>query len=132
VAKSTVERLMRANGWQGVRRQKKVRTTIPDPAAERAPDLVDRQFTVPAPNRLLVGLHRRQRGGRHIPGPASLGAVYSAGVVGWLQCRLGEIGLLRGRGGPWPDRAARSTGTPVSPFENRKFRRYGAARQVMT
>jgi putative transposase len=54
VAKSTVERLMRLNGWQGVRRQKKVRTTIPDPAAERAPDLVDWQFTVPAPNRLLV------------------------------------------------------------------------------
>ena len=54
VAKSTVERLMRLNGWQGVRRQQKVRTTIPDPAAERAPDLVDRQFTVPAPNRLLV------------------------------------------------------------------------------
>jgi putative transposase len=54
VAKSTVERLMRANGWQGVRRQKKVRTTIPDPAAERAPDLVDRQFQVPAPNQLLV------------------------------------------------------------------------------
>lgn len=54
VAKSTVERLMRANGWQGVRRQKKVRTTICDPAAERAPDLVDRQFTVTAPNRLLV------------------------------------------------------------------------------
>lgn len=54
VAKSTVERLMRVNGWQGVRRQKKVRTTIPDPSAERAPDLVDRQFQVPAPNRLLV------------------------------------------------------------------------------
>ena len=54
VAKSTGERLMRAGGWQGVRRQQKVRTTIPDPAAERAPDLVDRQFTVPAPNRLLV------------------------------------------------------------------------------
>lgn len=54
VAKSTVERLMRANGWQGVRRQKKVRTTVPDPTADRAPDLVDRQFAVPAPNRLLV------------------------------------------------------------------------------
>ena len=54
VAKSTVERLMRLNGWQGVRRQKKVRTTVPDPAAERAPDLVDRQFQVEAPNRLLV------------------------------------------------------------------------------
>ncbi len=54
VAKSTVERLMRANGWQGVRRQKKVRTTIPDPAAVRPPDLVDRQFGVAAPNALLV------------------------------------------------------------------------------
>jgi putative transposase len=54
VAKSTVERLMRRHGWQGVRRQKTVRTTIPDPAAARPPDLVDRQFGVPAPNRLLV------------------------------------------------------------------------------
>lgn len=51
VAKSTVERLMRANGGQGVRRQKKVRTTIPDPAAVRPPDLVDRQFGVAAPMR---------------------------------------------------------------------------------
>jgi len=54
VAKSTVERLMRRHGWQGVRRQKTVRTTIADPAAARPPDLVDRQFGVPAPNRLLV------------------------------------------------------------------------------
>jgi putative transposase len=54
VAKSTVERLMRHRGWQGVRRQKSVRTTIADPAAERAPDLVDRQFRVPTPNALVV------------------------------------------------------------------------------
>jgi len=54
VARCTVERLMRANGWQGARRQAKVRTTVPDPAAERPPDLVDRQFRVDAPNRLLV------------------------------------------------------------------------------
>lgn len=54
VARCTVERLMRANGWQGVRRVKKVRTTVPDPAASRAPDLVDRQFRVDAPNRLVV------------------------------------------------------------------------------
>ena len=31
VARCTVERLMRANGWQGVVRAKKVRTTEPDP-----------------------------------------------------------------------------------------------------
>ena len=54
VAKSTVERLMRRHGWQGVRRQRTVRTTIPDPTAARPPDLVDRQFAVGAPNRLLV------------------------------------------------------------------------------
>ena len=54
VAKSTVERLMRRHGWQGVRRQKSVRTTIADPTVVRPPDLVDRQYGVSAPNRLLV------------------------------------------------------------------------------
>lgn len=54
VARCTVERLMRSNGWRGATRVKKVRTTVADPAATRAPDLVGRQFRVPAPNRLLV------------------------------------------------------------------------------
>ncbi len=45
---------MRRSGWQGVRRQKTIRTTIADPTATRPPDLVDRQFAVGAPNRLLV------------------------------------------------------------------------------
>jgi putative transposase len=54
VARCTVERLMRAHGWHGVTRARKVRTTIADPAATRAPDLVGRQFRVPAPHRLLV------------------------------------------------------------------------------
>ena len=36
VARCTVERLMRANGWVGVRRAKYVRTTVSDPAADRA------------------------------------------------------------------------------------------------
>lgn len=45
---------MRANGWRGVVRVEKVRTTVADPAAVRAPDLVDRQFRVPAPNLLVV------------------------------------------------------------------------------
>ena len=54
VARCTVERLMRANGWHGVTRAKKVRTTEADPEATRPPDLVDRQFAVPAPNILVV------------------------------------------------------------------------------
>src|SRR5699024_3359189 len=44
VAKSTVERLMRANGWHGVQRAKKPRTTVSDPVDERPGDLVDRNF----------------------------------------------------------------------------------------
>jgi len=54
VARCTVERLMRAHGWRGVTRAKRVVTTISDPAAGRAPDLVDRQFQVAAPNTLFV------------------------------------------------------------------------------
>jgi len=54
VARCTVERLMRANGWVGVRRTKRVRTTVSDPAADRAPDLVDRQFRVSRPDELFV------------------------------------------------------------------------------
>jgi transposase InsO family protein len=64
VAKSTVERLMRRNRWQGVRRQKTVRTTITDPAAARPPDRVDRQFGVGALNRLLVADFKCRR--RHL------------------------------------------------------------------
>jgi putative transposase len=44
VARCTIERLMRDNGWRGVTRRQKVRTTIADPDAVRPPDLVDRQF----------------------------------------------------------------------------------------
>ena len=54
VACCTVERLMQIHGWEGVRRVKKVRTTVPDPAAGRAPDLVERQPRAAASNRLLV------------------------------------------------------------------------------
>ncbi len=54
VARCTVERLMRINGWEGVRCTAKVRTTVADPTADRAPDLVNRQFRAPAPSRLIV------------------------------------------------------------------------------
>jgi putative transposase len=54
VARCTVERLMRANGWQGVTRARTVRTTVADPGHSRAPDLVERDFTAAAPGQLLV------------------------------------------------------------------------------
>jgi putative transposase len=54
VARCTVERLMKALGLQGVRRGKVKRTTIADPGAVRAKDLVGRNFAPLAPNRLWV------------------------------------------------------------------------------
>lgn len=54
VARCTVERLMRALGLRGVRRGGRTRTTTADPAAQRPADLLQRDFTAPAPNRLWV------------------------------------------------------------------------------
>jgi len=54
VSAGAVDRAMRDLGLQGVRRGKKVFTTVPDKAATRAPDLVERNFTAAAPNELWV------------------------------------------------------------------------------
>jgi putative transposase len=54
VARCTVERLMRAAGLRGVVRGKGKKTTIADPDAARAADLVSRQFAPTAPDRLWV------------------------------------------------------------------------------
>ncbi len=54
VARCTVERLMRLNGWHGVTRARKVRTTVTDPGHSRAPDLVRRDFRAAAPGQLHV------------------------------------------------------------------------------
>ena len=54
IARCTVARVMREHGLKGVRRHRRVRTTIPDPAADRAPDLVKRDFTAIRPNQLWV------------------------------------------------------------------------------
>lgn len=54
VARCTVERLMRANDWKGVVRTRRVRTTAADPSAQRAPDLVDRDFGANAPDQPVV------------------------------------------------------------------------------
>jgi putative transposase len=52
VAKCTVER---AHGWRGATRARRApRTTVPGPAATRAPDLVRRQFKAARPGELHV------------------------------------------------------------------------------
>jgi putative transposase len=54
VARCTVERLMRRDGLEGVVRGRRWRTTIADEQADRPTDLVQRDFTATAPNRLWV------------------------------------------------------------------------------
>jgi putative transposase len=54
VARCTVEVLMKALGLQGIRRGKKWKTTIADPAAARPADLVQRRFNPTRPNALWV------------------------------------------------------------------------------
>jgi putative transposase len=54
VARCTVERLMRQEGLAGAVRGKVKQTTIADPTAPRARDLVRRDFTPAAPDRLWV------------------------------------------------------------------------------
>lgn len=50
VSKRRVDRLMRLLNLRGLTRGKGVRTTTPDRNAQRAPDLLDRDFTAHAPN----------------------------------------------------------------------------------
>ena len=45
---------MRTLGLEGIRRAKKIRTTIPGPDGKRAGDLLNRDFTAPAPNLVWV------------------------------------------------------------------------------
>ena len=54
IGRDQVARLMKTIGIEGVRRGRRVRTTRPDDQAARSPDLVDRDFTAEAPNRLWV------------------------------------------------------------------------------
>lgn len=55
VARCTVERLMRAEGLRGIRREKTRRTTLAEGAETPRPtDLVEREFIARAPNQLWV------------------------------------------------------------------------------
>ncbi len=56
VGKGRVQRLMREAEIQGAKRRGRPwRTTTPDPSAHRRPDLIQRDFTAPGPDRLWVG-----------------------------------------------------------------------------
>lgn len=84
VGRGRVARLMREAGIQGAKRRGRPwRTTTPDPAAHRRPDLVQRDFTAPGPDCLWVGDFTYLRSWEGMSFFAFVIDAYSREVVGW-------------------------------------------------
>jgi len=85
-----IARLMRAEGIRGAKRRGKPwRTTTPDPAAEKRPDLVCRDFSACAPDRLWVGDFTYLRSWQGRLYFAFVIDVFSRMIVGWqLACHM--------------------------------------------
>jgi putative transposase len=83
VARCTVERLMRQAGLAGVVRGTRRRTTIPDEQADRPLDLVEREFTATAPNRLWVADFTYVASWSGVVYVAFVIDAFSRRIVGW-------------------------------------------------
>ena len=83
VAFCTVDRLMRDLGMNGVRRGKGVRTTIRAKDGRRAGDLLDRDFTAPAPNLRWVADFTYCRTWAGFVYVAFVVDVFAQRIVGW-------------------------------------------------
>jgi len=83
VSRKRVARLMRAEHLAGVHRRRFVRTTIRDEDAEPFPDLVNRDFSAPGPDRLWVAdITQLPTRGRSCY-LAAITDAFSRRVVGW-------------------------------------------------
>jgi putative transposase len=84
VPRCQVQRVMRTHGIVGAKRRGRPwRTTRPDPDAHRRPDLVRRQFSVEAPDRLWVADLSYLRSWEGVVFFAFVLDAYSRRVVGW-------------------------------------------------
>jgi putative transposase len=84
VGRDHVARLMREEGIRGAKRRGKPwRTTTPDPQAQKPPDLVCRDFTAEAPDRLWVGDFTYLRSWEGRLYFAFLIDVFSRMIIGW-------------------------------------------------
>jgi putative transposase len=83
LSRKRVARIMAERGWRGRAGRRRVRTTIIDPKAAPAPDLVGRDFTATRPAEKLVGditYVRTWEGWLYL---ATVIDAYSRRVVGW-------------------------------------------------
>lgn len=94
VARCTVARLMKAMGLQGIIRGKRIRTTVPDPAAPCPLDRVNRQFKAPAPNRLWVSDFTYVATWTGFVYVAFVVDAYARRIVGWRVSRTAHAGFV--------------------------------------
>ena len=94
VARCTVARLMRAMGLQGAVRGRKVRTTIPDPAAACPLDRVNRQFKAPRPNALWVSDFTYVATWAGFVYVAFVIDAFARRIVGWRVSRTAHAGFV--------------------------------------
>jgi putative transposase len=96
-SRKRVERLMRAHGLQGAFQRKRWRgCTRQNPKATPAPDLVDRNFTADAPNRLWVADISRIPTGEGPLWLASVRDAFSRRIVGWNASDRADTELVLG------------------------------------
>ena len=98
VGRKRVERLMRTHQLQGafLRRKWRIPSTRQDPKATPAPDLVNRQFTAPAPDRLWVADATRIPVGEGVLWLAAVRDAFSNRIVGWKTSDRCDTDLILG------------------------------------
>ncbi len=96
-SRKRVARLMATHGLQGAFLRKRWRcSTRQDPKATPAPDLVNRDFTAPAPNRLWVADISRIPTGEGPLWLASVRDAFSRRIVGWKASDRADTELVLG------------------------------------
>lgn len=93
-SRGAVDRAMRTLGLEGVRRVKKLRTTIPDPDGKRAGDLLNRDFTAAAPNRVWVTDFTYVRTWAGFVYVAFVLDVFAQRIVGWHASTSKKVDLV--------------------------------------
>ncbi len=94
VGRDQVARLMRAAGIRGASRARKRFTTRSDPAAVRAPELVNRDFTATRPNKKWVADFTYCSTWSGIVYVAFVVDVFSRRIVGWKVARSMTASLV--------------------------------------
>jgi transposase InsO family protein len=112
VAHCTVDRLMRQLGMAGVRRGRTPRTTVATTGGTRAADLLHRDFSAPAPNRVWVADFTYVRTWAGVGYLAFVVDVFAQRIVGWhaMTTRPAELVLIPLRMAAW---ARGQAGHPV-------------------